>query len=101
MKISLQFEPLVVDDGNGNVLFEAPLFDLSLLIGSIVTQAVANGIDRNDNIAIFSRVAEALNEKYKIDKLTYGSASEISQEVNNAINELKKNGKLLAPLAQS
>lgn len=90
MKISLNFEPVQVTDSDGHIIFEAPLFDLSLLIGNAITQAVNAGADRTDQSSLYGEVARALNEHFEIEHFTFGSASELSKQINSAINELKK-----------
>lgn len=101
MKIVLQFEPVTVTDSDGNTVFEAPLFDLSILMGNAINQAISSGVAQSDHRALYEAVAAALNVEYKTELFTWGSASSLSTQVNAAVNELKKNGRLADSPQQS
>jgi len=90
MELTLQIEPVVVKDENGDQVLEAPLLDLYYFCANVLTS-----VRGKPNEEQYAAVAAALNERYELgDKFTWGAACLLVIKVEQAINELKKNGEL-------
>lgn len=99
MKIAVSIQPIEVQDEDGNTVFKTGILDLYYLMGDTIAKIPQQ--ERNDagmydlptNEWRFMHVAAAINARHKCN-ITWGVASQIMQELDKAVAELKKNGKL-------